>query len=197
MKTRPTSLTDYTNYVPDPDKQPIDPSLIQLHVDAAYANDPNHRRSVTGILARLAGGTIMYKTRFQDTVALSSTEAEFIAACDAGKNCLYLRSILNDLGIEQKQVTIIYEDNEGVILMANAGKPTKRTRHVDIKFFAIQSWVEQDLLRFKHISTLDNSSDVLTKNVPRISFNRHNNFIMGRAVQDYVTKLHQYVFRLL
>ena len=60
-KTRPTSLTDYTNYVPDPDKQPIDPSLIQLHVDAAYANDPNHRRSVIGILARLAGGTIMYK----------------------------------------------------------------------------------------------------------------------------------------
>ena len=129
----------------------------------------------------------MYKTRFQDTVALSSTEAEFIAACDAGKNCLYLRSILNDLGIEQKQATVIYEDNEGVILMANAGKPTKRTRHVDTKIFAIQSWVEQDLLRFKHISTSDNSSDALTKNVPRILFNRHNDFILGRTVPDYVT----------
>ena len=73
MKERPPPLTDYNNYVPDPDKQPSDPSLIQLHVDAAYANDPNHQRSVTGILARLARGTIMYKTRFQDTVALSST----------------------------------------------------------------------------------------------------------------------------
>ena len=129
----------------------------------------------------------MYKTRFQDAVALSSTEAEFIAACDAGKNCLYFRSILNDLGIEQQQATVIYEDNEGVILMANAGKPTKRTRNVDIKFFAIQSWVEQDLLRFKHISTSDNSSDALTKNVPRILFNRHNDFILGRTVPDYVT----------
>jgi len=187
LKDRPTPLTDYNNYVPDPDKQPTDPSLIQLHVDAAYANDPNHRRSVTGILARLAGGTIMYKTRFQDTVALSSTEAEFIAACDAGKNCLYLRSILNDLGIEQKEATVIYEDNQGVILMANAGKPTKRTRHVDTKYFAIQSWVEQDLLRFKHISTSDNSSDALTKNVPRILFNRHSDFILGRTVPDYVT----------
>ena len=64
LKARPSPLTDYNNYVPDPDKQHTDPSLIQLHVDAAYTNDPNHRRSVTGILARLAGGTIMYKTRF-------------------------------------------------------------------------------------------------------------------------------------
>ena len=51
-------------------------------------------RSFTGLCLCLAGGVIAYKTRLQPTVALSSTEAEFMAACDAGKMLLYTRSIL-------------------------------------------------------------------------------------------------------
>ena len=56
-------------------------------VNSDYAGDITHRRSVTGIVLRLAGGTIFYKTKFQDTVALSSTEAEFTAAVEAGIIC--------------------------------------------------------------------------------------------------------------
>jgi hypothetical protein len=48
-----------------------------------------------------------------------------------------------DLGIPQEAATILYEDNDGATAMANAGKPTSRTRHIDIKFYAIQEWVER------------------------------------------------------
>ena len=58
---------------------------------------------------RLAGGTVAYKSRLQPTVALSSTEAEFMGACDAAKLLLYVRSILWDLGIPQEAASILYE----------------------------------------------------------------------------------------
>ena len=183
---KPIPLTDYTNYTPHGSKITLDPSKLSVQVDASYANDTGHRKSVTGIIARLAGGTILYKTKFQDTVALSSTEAEFIAACDAGKNSLYIRSILEDMKIPQDEATIIYEDNQGAISMANAGRPTKRTEHIDIRHFAILSWVEQDLITLKRVPTNDNSSDALTKNTPRILFNRHADYILGRTQPEYV-----------
>ena len=79
---------------------------------------------------QLGGASIHYKTKFQATVALSSTETEFIAACEAATVITYVRSILEDLGIDQLKATTLYEDNQGVLLMANAGQPTKRIRHI-------------------------------------------------------------------
>jgi hypothetical protein len=94
------------------------------------------RRSFSGICIQLAGGTIAYKTKFQPTVALSSTEAEFMAACDVGRMSLFVRSIW-DLDIPQEAATIAYEDNDGCTAMANAQKPTTRTLHINIKYFAL------------------------------------------------------------
>ena len=136
---------------------------------------------------KMAGGTILYKTSFQSTIALSSTEAEFIAACDAAKNVLYVRSILHNVGIPQDHATTLFEDNQGALLMANAGQPTKRTRHMDIKYFALQQWVDGDLLTLKHIGTGDNESDALTKPLSRTLFYRHMDFILAKLPPTYVT----------
>ena len=169
-------------------REETDPQNVRASVDSDYANDISHRKSVTGISIKLGGGSIYYKTRFQPTVSLSSTEAEFIAACDAAKVILYVRSILDDLGIEQNKATTLYEDNQGALLMANSGQPTKRTRHMDTKHFAIQQWVDTDLLTLKRIATDDNESDAMTKNVGRTLFYRHLDYIMGRVIPDYVSK---------
>jgi hypothetical protein len=64
-----------------------------------------------------------------------------MAACDAGKICLFVRSVLHDLGVPQEAASVLYEDNEGAIGMENAQKPTQRTRHMDIRYFAITEWV--------------------------------------------------------
>jgi hypothetical protein len=156
-------------------------------VDSDFAGDTSHRRSVSGIVLRLAGGTIFYKTKYQETVSLSSTEAEFIAASEAGKYILYIRTILKEIGLPQHLATILYEDNQGALLMANAQQPTKRTRHVETRHFAIQDWVERDLLTLIRITTHDNYSDVLTKATGRILFYRHMNYIMGKLRPSYVT----------
>ena len=63
---------------------------IHSYVDSDWGNDKAHRRSVTGMAHMLAGGVIAYKSKYQATVALSSTGAEFTAAAEAGKTVLYL-----------------------------------------------------------------------------------------------------------
>lgn len=89
--SHPTTLVD--TYSMEVNPVEADHALYR-YVDADWASDSTHRRSVTGIIIMYAGGVVGYRTRFQDTIAHSSTEAEFTAACDAGKLILYFRSLL-------------------------------------------------------------------------------------------------------
>jgi hypothetical protein len=114
-----------------PDNTPNEDNLYG-YVDSDWGADINHRKSISGIILMYAGGAVGYKCKYQDVIAHSSTEAEFTAACDAGKMILYFRSILEDLGFEQEDATVLYEDNNGALLMANAQQPTRWTRHMDI-----------------------------------------------------------------
>ena len=186
LPSAPFPKTQHSNnYIPH-NREESTPIDLRASVDSDYANDTLHRKSVTGMIMKMAGGAILYKSLFQSTITLSSTEAEFIAACDAAKNILYVRSILNDIGIPQHQASTLFEDNQGALLMATAGQPTKRTRHMDIKYFALQNWIDRDLIALKHIATHDNESDAMTKNLGRTLFYRHIDYIMGKTLPTYV-----------
>ncbi len=69
--------------------------------------DTTHQKSVTGIILTYACGAIGYRSKYQDTIAHSSTEVELTAACSAGKLTLFFRSLLADLNIEQTAATIL------------------------------------------------------------------------------------------
>ena len=95
-----------------------------------------------GVALLMAVAAVYYRTNLQPTIALSSTESEFTNMADAGKAALYIRWILDELQIHQHSPTSILADNQGAIKMANAQQPTRRTRHVEMKYFACLSWVE-------------------------------------------------------
>ncbi len=169
----------------DPSVHCDNPDVIHSTVDSDWAGDTTHRRSVSGIIIKFCGGTIFYKTKFQDTIALSSTEAEFTAACDAGKAILYIRSILNEIGVPQNEATTLFIDNNGALLMGNAQQPTRRTRHMDIKHFSLLDWIERELIIMKRIKTSDNSADALTKPLGRTLHYRHTDYILGKLIPSY------------
>ena len=133
------------------------PQQLYVLVDSDWAGNTQTRRSVSGIVIMMAGAAVVYKTVLQRIVALSSTEAEFYALSEAGKLALYVRSILNELGIPQHTATSVYEDNKGCLHMTQNQKPVKNTKHVDLHHFAVVDWVAQDLILVKKISTHDNS----------------------------------------
>ena len=108
-----------------------------------------------------------------------------MAASDAGKMLLYARSILYDLLIPQEAASLIYEDNDATTAMANAGKPTTRTRHIDVRYFSICDWVERDLVLLDRVDTSQNMADHFTKALPCILFYRHNDYLMGHIPPAY------------
>ena len=69
--------------------------------------------------------------------------------------------------------------------MANAGQPTRRTRHMDIRHFSIQGWVEEDMILLEDLRSSENSSDALTKALGRTLFHVHDDVIMGRIPLAY------------
>jgi hypothetical protein len=170
--------------VPDDPSLPTFPATTALDrlvgfVDASHAACPRTRRSITGVLFTLAGACITFKSKMQATVSTSSTEAELIAAVYAAKMAKYFRSILKELGHEQKGPTILYEDNESAIKIVNAGRPTERARHIDIAHFAIQEWKKNGDIMLSHIPGIINSSDTMTKALAFSLLNRHVRRGMG------------------
>ena len=162
-----------------------DSIILRAATDSDWGGDTSHRKSVTGFVLKLAGGPIYYKSKYQPTIALSSTEAEFVAATEAGKAILYVRSIMEEIGMKQDEATILYIDNNGALNMANQSQPTRNTRHMELKNFAIQQWVERDLVLLKRIQTENNYADAMTKVLGRIKHYKHFDYIMGRIRPIY------------
>jgi hypothetical protein len=111
--------------------------------------------------------------------------------CDAGKMLLYVRSIMWDLGIPQTAASMLYEDNDACIAMANAQKPTTQTRHMDIKYHVICEWVDRDLICLERSDTTVNMSDHFTKQLGSTLFHRHVDHIMGRVPPQYSPWYHK------
>lgn len=162
-----------------------DATDLHAYVDADWAGCPQTRRSFTGTVLCLSGGPVAYKCKLEPTVALSSTEGEYMGAVQCGRMILFVRSVMWDLGIPQVAASLIYEDNDAATKMANARKPTPRTRHMDIKYHALCEWVEQDLMTLERIDTSQNLADHFTKSLGATLFQRHTDYIMGRVPPQY------------
>ena len=102
----------------------------------------------------LAGAAVYYRTRLQPTIAQSSTEAEFTNMADAGKAALYLRWILEEIGISMDAPTPILADNQDAVRLSKAQQPTRRTQHVEMKHFIISQWTND-----KFIASVNSSKD--------------------------------------
>jgi hypothetical protein len=120
----------------------------------------------------LSGALIGYRSKSQTITATSSTESKFIAAVSSTKVAKYLRSIFAQLGFPQLSPTPVHEDNKSTIKMVNADKPTKRSCHIDIQYFAIQDLGAK-------LRDILNPSDALTKSVGWVLHSRHAHRLMG------------------
>jgi hypothetical protein len=102
-------------------------------VDSDFAADPDTRKSMTGCLFSLNGGIVSWRSSRQGGVTLSSAEAEFVAASQAGQEAIYLRALLRGFNFRQVGATEIWEDNASCIMMSENPANRERTRHVDTR----------------------------------------------------------------
>ena len=128
----------------------------------------------------LAGGPITWDSRKQKTIAQSSTEAEYMAASDCGKQIIWIESLCMELGFNIKPM-ILCVDNQGAIFAASNPVLHKHMKHIDIKYHAIQEWIKDEQIELQYISTEGQLADILTKSLPYERFKQLRNKI-GLAV---------------
>ena len=150
------------------------------YCDADYGGDEDTRRSTTAYLFMLGGGAITWASKLQPTVALSSAEAEYMAVSAAVQDAIYLRKLFNDLGFEQREPTVIHEDNQGCIALTENPVMHKRTKHIDIRHHFIRERVESGEIVLKYVATQDQLADMLTKPLKRPELERLRSVVMGQ-----------------
>lgn len=141
-------------------------------VDADWAGSRIDRKSTTGYVFQLGGCTIAWTSRKQSIVALSSTEAEYVSASEASKELLWLRQLMSDMSIPINETITMFEDNQGCIKIINSDKFGARTKHIDICHHHIRDLSEKKIIDVKYCPTSDMLADVLTKPLPKDSFQK-------------------------
>jgi hypothetical protein len=151
-------------------------------VDSDFGSDPDTRKSMTGYLMSLNGGAISWRSSRQGGVTLSSSEAEFVAASQAGQEVVYLRELLKGFGHPQRKPTEIWEDNASCIMMSENLTNRDRSRHVDVKVHYLRDLVRDGHVKLVKCAGTQNVSDALTKSLARPAFEKHREHMWGTRV---------------
>ena len=138
---------------------------LEVYVDASWgAERGSGRRSRSGIAIFYGTALIYYKSTLQKCVALSSSEAEYVAMSEAGRIAIWLRSVLNELGVKQGPTTV-YQDNPGSASWAtgDSSRAFAKRRHIDISYHFILDHIKRGDLLIRRIPAALMKADLLTK----------------------------------
>ncbi|GJX10007.1 RNA-directed DNA polymerase, eukaryota [Tanacetum coccineum] len=149
-------------------------------VNTNYVKDPNKGRPITGYVFMVHGCVMSWKATLQHVVALSTTEAEYMALMEAVKESIWLKGLLIELGVNLRLV-VVNCDNQSAIHLSRNAMFHKRTKHVNLRYHFIKEIVESKEIEVAKIGTKDNAADAFTKVVPDLT--------EKRVLWDYILHL--------
>jgi hypothetical protein len=120
----------------------------------------------------MGDGAVTWSSKKQAIVALSSTEAEYVAQTHAAKELIWLRTIIGELNSPFENPTTLHCDNQGAIALAKDNKFHARTKHIDIRYHFIREAVEDGSINMQYIPTNENIADIFTKPLAKAKFER-------------------------
>jgi hypothetical protein len=157
----------------------INPHQVHLHVpkawcDSDWGGNLIDRRSVSAYIFYFAGGPISWSSKSQSIVALSSCEAEYIALSETVKQALYMRKLLEPLGLNTHVPIEIQSDNQGALAIACEALQSfhPRTKHIDIRVHHLRESVASNLVKLTYCPTERMIADILTKPLAKLKFDR-------------------------
>ena len=141
---------------------------LNFFCDADWANGSN-RKSISGYVTIIAGGAIAWGSKKQQTVALSTAEAEYIAATHITKHVLWHRSLYSELNFSLPTTSTIFTDNKAAIAISHHPESHARTKHIDICYHFLRDLVNVGTINTVYVNTHDNLADLFTKGLSRIT----------------------------
>jgi hypothetical protein len=142
-----------------------DPYEIEVYSDSDFAGDKDGRKSVSGIIILVSGLPILWRSKGQTTVPLSSTEAEYIVLSEAVREVKFISQVCNEMKIEYKKPINVYVDNIGAIFLAENRNSSDRSKHIDIKYHFVRDLIDEGLVDVKFVRSQENLADLFTKNL--------------------------------
>ena len=121
---------------------------------------------MSGYIFKLGDCTISWGSKKQSVVALSTTEAEYIALSLACQEAVWLRSLLADVQLVQPATTM-YEDNQGAIALSKNPSNHSRTKHIDIKYHYVRDLITRKEVNIEYCPSNKMIADLFTKGLPR------------------------------
>ncbi|KAD4385282.1 hypothetical protein E3N88_25450 [Mikania micrantha] len=140
------------------------------YTDSDWAGCVDDRKSVSANVFMLGRGAVSWSSKKQSTVALSSSEAEYVSATAAACQGVWLRRILDDLGIIQRNPTVIMCDNKSAINLSKNPIMHSRSKHIELKHHFIRDLVNQELIQLEFCGTDEQFADMLTKAITKEKF---------------------------
>jgi len=148
--------------------------------DADFNRDNDTSKSVSGYVFLLAGAPISWHSTTQSVVALSSMESEYIAVCAATQEAIWLKSIIEELGLGCTKPLIIAEDNKSTIEFADHPGHHRKTKHIQRRFHYVREQLQEGNIRLKYCRGEDNVADIFTKPLYPDEFCRHRNQLVRK-----------------
>jgi hypothetical protein len=160
---------------------------FEVYADADFAGnwhkftahtDPSTAKSRSGYVILFAGCPIMWSSKLQTQIALSTTEAEYIALSQSLRDTIPLMQLLQEfkskgfhtVSTVPKVHCKAFEDNSGALELARLPKLRPRTKHINVVYHHFRDFVRKGLIEICPITTTEQISDLLTKPLSQNSF---------------------------
>lgn len=152
------------------------PDPLKVYSDADFSQCPETRRSVTGYIFRMNNGSISWNSQRQHVVALSTSEAEYMAASDAARHLNWVREFLFDIFHQQTSPTPFHIDSTSALSVITEQAIKKRSKHIDRRFHHIREQHQAGKIEVIRIPTTEMLADFLTKPLTRV--------LLEKALED-------------
>ena len=140
------------------------------YIDSDWAGSVQDRNSTSKCCFNLGSVVISWCSRKQTSVALSSAETEYIAACMAAREAVWLRKLLVGLSGHMLEPTVIHCDNQNCVQMSLNLVHHDQTKHVEMRYHYVQDMVQRHAVELQFVPTDEQVADVLTKLLVRGKF---------------------------
>ena len=117
----------------------------------------------------LFGGAVNWLSKKQSVLALSTTEAEYIAATHESKEVVWLQRLCSNMGLVQGAIRIDYDRQSSIFFAKNPTYHSK-TKHIDVQYHFVRDMIEDKKVLLVKVDTLKNTADVFTKSVSSEKF---------------------------
>ena len=173
---------------------PDDSRGVDCYVDASFATEYDKSRALdpacvlsqTGYAVFYKGCPVIWVSKMQTEIALSTTEAEYIALSQAMRDVIPFMNVLSELQdfystktSKPKILCRLFEDNNGALTMAKEEKYRPRTKHIALKYHHFRSFVRDKKIEILPIDTQEQLADQFTKALDIQTFQRLRYKLMG------------------